>query len=107
MRPTILVSTEPHGNGELKVTVESSSTAGVPDNALKTIRIITLANASVEIGGDTIRQNDVRVELDGGTEEVHFYVQRDANNQAYTATLGITDACGEWQTFVGGGPGAP
>jgi hypothetical protein len=107
IRPTILVSTQPHGAGELKVTVESSSTAGVPDNALRMIRVVTLNNASVEISGDTIRQNDVRVELDDGTEEVHFYVQRETQSQPYTATLGVTDGCGEWQTFVGGGPGAP
>jgi hypothetical protein len=79
----------------------------VPDNSLHAIRVVTLANASAEIGDTTVRHNGELVELDGGTESVHFYVQRVITTQAFTVTLGITDECGEWQTFVGGGPGQP
>jgi hypothetical protein len=107
LRPAILVTTEPHVSGQLKVTVEATNSGGVPDNSLHAIRVITLTNASVEMGGDTIRQADVSVDLDEGTEEVHFFAQREDNTLPYTVTLGVTDDCGEWQTFVGGGPGAP
>lgn len=107
LRPVVLVTTEAHGSGRLKVTVESTNSAGVPDNSLQAIRIVALANASVEIGDNVIRQGGALVELDDGIEEVHFYVQRVAASQAYTVTLGLTDLCGEWQTFVGGGPALP
>jgi hypothetical protein len=35
-----------------------------------------------------------------------FFVNRGPANQATTVHLTITDGCGAWPTFVGGGPDA-
>jgi hypothetical protein len=35
-----------------------------------------------------------------------FVVNRVTSGQAATVTLVITDGCGAWPTFVGGGPSA-
>jgi hypothetical protein len=106
-RPSLIVLTTPVSgqNGRLKVTIETTSTPGVPDNSLHGIRLVTLTNASVEILGETHRSAGPTVEIGEGSEELHFYVQRVQGNQAFAATIAIIDDCGEWQTFVGGGPG--
>jgi hypothetical protein len=37
---------------------------------------------------------------------VTFFVRRIAPGQGTTVELVVTDQCGEWRTFVGGGPNA-
>ncbi|MCC7370861.1 MAG: hypothetical protein IT306_20780 [Chloroflexi bacterium] len=108
-RPSLAVLTQPVSgqNGRLKVTIETTNSVGVPDNSLHALRIVTLSNASIEVQGDTYRSAGPTVEIDEGSESLHFYVQRVQNSQAFSATLGIVDDCGEWQTFVGGGAGLP
>jgi hypothetical protein len=40
------------------------------------------------------------------TQEVLLTVQRPQPGQATTAQLLVVDGCGDWPTFVGGGPDA-
>ena len=42
------------------------------------------------------------VNLPAGTDQVSFNVKRDGPG-AITVPLVVTDVCGEWRTFVGGG----
>ena len=44
--------------------------------------------------------------LPAGTTSSTFYVRRATAGQAVTLPVTITDSCGPWTTFVGGGPGA-
>lgn len=106
-RPSLSVQTQAVSgqNGRLKVTIETTNTPGVPDNTLNGMRVITLTNASLEVQGDTIRTAGGTIEFDEGSESIHFFVQRVQNSQAFAATIAIIDDCGDWQTFVGGGPG--
>lgn len=108
-RPSMAVLTQPVAghNGRLKVTIETVNSPGVPDNSLHGLRVVTLTNSSLEIQGDTIRSAGGTTEFDEGTESIHFFVQRAQHSQAFAATIAIIDDCGEWQTFVGGGPGLP
>ena len=108
-RPSLIVQTQPVSghNGRLKVTIETTNTPGVPDNTLNGLRVVTLTNASLEVRGETIRTAGGTAEFDEGSEAIHFFVQRVQNNQAFAATIAIIDDCGDWQTFVGGGPGLP
>ena len=46
------------------------------------------------------------VPLPASTQQVGLMVQRVAPGQATTVHLVVTDVCGEWPTFVGGGPTA-
>lgn len=107
IRPMLLVTMEGHGSGRLEVTVASTSPVGVPDNSLHAIRFVTLTNARVDIGNGAVSEDGTAVVVAGGTDELHCYMGRVAHGQAFTATVGITDDCGEWQTFVGGGTGQP
>ena len=41
-----------------------------------------------------------------GTTQATFYVARLTAGQTSTVSLVATDGCGDWPTFVGGGPSA-
>jgi hypothetical protein len=44
--------------------------------------------------------------LGAGTTQTSFTVNRVNAGASTTVPLFVTDGCGEWQTFVGGGSGA-
>jgi hypothetical protein len=46
------------------------------------------------------------VPLAADTQEVVLVIESVTPRQAATVQLVVTDACGEWPTFVGGGPSA-
>jgi hypothetical protein len=102
-----VVVSQPAGQGRLKVNIESTNTPGVADNALRGLHIITMTNASVQIQGDVIRSAGGTFELDEGITGAHFFVQRTTAGQGFAVTMGVIDQCGEWPTFVGGGPAMP
>ncbi len=47
-----------------------------------------------------------RTDLQPGTTAVVFLISRVTSGQAATVSLTVTDACGDWSTFAGGGPTA-
>ena len=99
--------TEPHGSGRLKVTVETTNSAGVPDNMIHSMQVVALTNASVEIADAVIRTPGTRVLIDEGVEEIHFYVQRTTAGQPLFAGFTVVDECGSWQSLAGAGAGLP
>jgi hypothetical protein len=103
-RPTVSVVSRPDGSGRLRVDVGSTNTAGTPDNALRALRIVSIANASVEVDGDVLRTAGAGASFDDGAQSATLIVQRITASQSFTVTLGLTDGCGEYQTWVGGGP---
>ena len=88
-RSPVSVRATPLGNGRLQVTV----LAGGTPNAFRGIRLGTVPNAIVE-GSPTI-----------SGASASFVVQRTGPG-AVTLPFSVTDACGDWPTFVGGGPAA-
>ncbi len=104
-RPPLTILTAPDGTGRLKVTVSVTDTAWVPDNTIQTLRLVGLSNASVEIDGTELRTVGAARTFSDPTKQVTFYVKRGANRHlAFSASFGIADICGEWQSFAGGGP---
>jgi hypothetical protein len=92
------------GDGRLMVTI----TAGRGD--LQAVRLGTpsrpLANAVVDVpGGPTGISTGYVMNPTPGTNTVAFYVRR-VGAEAATVPLILTDQCGPWETFVGGGPQA-
>jgi hypothetical protein len=104
-RPSVGVTAVPTGDGRLGVTLRAQTLPATPANALSSLRIGFLTNAQVSLGGAALLAGQT-VPLPPGTQEVGLVVQRLAPGQASTAQMVVTDACGDWPTFVGGGPTA-
>jgi tartrate-resistant acid phosphatase type 5 len=103
-RPPVGVAAVPGDAGRLQVTLTAQSAAGAPSNALRRVQLGPLDNATVTWPGQPIIAGPTTLDLLAGTRQVSFSVQRVAPGQASTVGLLVTDACGPWPTFVGGGP---
>jgi hypothetical protein len=101
-RPAVTVTTTPSG-GSLHVTVAASATANA---RLQTLGFGAATNALIDAGGQTGLTGGTTITLPPGTQQTTFTVRRAAPGQVTTVPLTITDSCGAWPTFVGGGPGA-
>jgi hypothetical protein len=95
----------PNGDGRLRVTVNANTNAGTPSNQLVSIHFDAGTNTRV-YAGTFAQQVAFTLPLPPGTTQTTFYVERLTPGQASTVSLIITDGCGPWPTFVGGGPGA-
>jgi lysophospholipase L1-like esterase len=100
-RPPVLVSVRTIGGGRLGFTI----TATGAGNGLREIRVGAARNATIEIAGSTGAGNFV-VPLPGVPASVQGTVTRTRAGEAVHVPLVVVDQCGEWQTFVGGGPNA-
>jgi hypothetical protein len=110
-RPPVSVSVAPNGDGRLRVVVVPAGNPAVgPPNALVRLRFgepRASQNAVVEIVGGASGITDSHVHTPpAGTQSVTFFVGRQTASQPTTVHLIAVDGCGEWPTFVGGGPGA-
>ena len=65
-----------------------------------------LDNATVEVPGHGVVLEPRSVTLPTQPQRLTFYVRRVSAGQASTVHLVVTDRCGDWPTFVGGGPNA-
>jgi hypothetical protein len=104
-RPPIGIAVTPSGDGRLHVVVTATTNAGTPTNQLVSIRFDPGTNAAVyaELFAQSV---PFTVSYPAGTTQATFAVGRLTAGQASTASLVITDGCGAWPTFVGGGPSA-
>jgi len=106
VRPTFGVRSTPASPGTLQVTLTAGTTTGAPNNALRTIRFGTVVNGSVNVTGYGSASSNSTIGVTPGTQQVTFTVRRSANGTGTTVPFTLTDDCGDWQTFVGGGPSA-
>jgi hypothetical protein len=99
-RPRVALSTARDGAGRLRTTLAATGAV----NALREVRVGPIKNARVEIGGQS-GTDDFSVFLpDVASSEMH--VTRLQAGQPVHVSLVVVDRCGEWPTFVGGGPNA-
>ena len=103
-RPNVVVSTRAVGGGRLEATVRAQSTSGVSSNALDQIVFTTVQNGSVSVGNAAIAVG-VPVSLSGAPTTT-FVLTRQQAGQASMAAFTVVDRCGNWKSFVGGGPDA-
>jgi hypothetical protein len=103
-RPHVLVTTRALGPGQIEATVRSESLPLVPANALDILTFGTPQNATVTLNGSSVTPGEP-IPL-GGVSSVTFVVHRTDAGQASTVPLTVRDRCGDWTTFVGGGPTA-
>ncbi|HEY7068142.1 MAG TPA: SBBP repeat-containing protein [Chloroflexota bacterium] len=103
-RPNVQVQSTALGDGRLQVTL----TAQGARNTLQRLRFgepRASVNDLIDVGGQSGRSGQFAVTLPGATQQTTFYVRHAAAGQATTVQLVVTDGCGDWPTFVGGGAG--
>jgi hypothetical protein len=72
---------------------------------MRQIQFIESQNAVVELPGQAGRPASFGLELPAGTTQTSFVVRRTSPG-AVMVRFVVTDTCGSWPTFVGGGPNA-
>ena len=105
-RPNVGVSGTPTGDGRLQVTIAAQTNAGTPTNALTQLQFTAATNAQFDIGNELNKVPPHFVTLPAGTQQATLYVRRVTAGQPATLHSTVTDGCGPWPTFVGGGPAA-
>jgi hypothetical protein len=105
-RPRTTLRTQALGEGRLQVTVEAGRPGTAPSNIVRKVQITRAENAQVEILGQTIGPAGGSAAPTTANQALTFVVARQPANAQVSVTipLVITDDCGEWSTFVGGGP---
>jgi hypothetical protein len=103
-RPQTTVQTQAIGGGRLQVTVQVGRPATALANTLRAIRVVQAPHARVDIFGQSIGAGG-GVAAPAGAHGATFTITRLAPG-AITVPLIITDGCGDWETFVGGGANA-
>jgi len=107
-RPQTSVQTQALGGGRLQVTVQVGRPAGAAGNIVRQIQVQPFQNANVTVLGQTFGTGGGSVIPTTPGQAVTLVVARQpATAQVpVTVPLVITDDCGAWNTFVGGGPTA-
>src|SRR5581483_11606439 len=75
-------------------------------NFLRELRFGTATGALIDVGDRRNALGDFTIALPPGTPHTTFTVRQMAPGQAVTVPLIVADGCGDWPTFVGGGPSA-
>lgn len=106
-RPAVTVLTESLSADQLRVTLRATSSAGVPNNVIRSVRFAQTTAALIDIpNGPTGSSGNITFTPTPPSSALIFRVRRAAPNTAMTAPFVVTDHCGEWRTFVGAGTGA-
>jgi len=108
-RPRVLVTSRPLGDGRLESTIRAQTNPGTPANSLVSVRFTRIDNAAALLDGSPAVVGPA-IPLAAGAQQTTLLLTRraPAQNPALAATVAfeVTDACGPWPSFVGGGPGA-
>jgi hypothetical protein len=107
-RPRTTVQTKALGNGQLQVWLQVGRPGTAASNIVRQIQIVRAENAEVQILGQTVGPGGGTVIPTTASQTFSFIVTRQpAGNRApVTVPFVVTDDCGPWTTFVGGGPSA-
>jgi parallel beta-helix repeat protein len=106
-RPTISVATKKGAPGQLLVTVTANRPASAPSNGIYQIRFGQATNGIVDINNQSKPGGNYTAYAAAGTQQVSFAVRRSPTGAPTTTVpFTVTDDCGEWNSFVGGGSAA-
>jgi hypothetical protein len=89
--------------GRLQVTVTATANPGQATNTVQSIRFGPSNGAEVEIQGRPASGAAFTIDLPAGATQTTFTVHRTVGGPVQTPFT-VVDGCGEWKTFVGGGP---
>jgi len=107
-RPKTTIQTRAIGGGRLLVSVQVGRPAGATNNILRQIRVVRADNARVDVLGQTFGPGGGAVVPGSPMQQIDFTVTRQppGSQTPVMVPFVVTDDCGEWTTFVGGGPTA-
>jgi hypothetical protein len=105
-RPQVAVRVARGAPGQLLATIAATTSVGTPTNWLSELRFGAATNALIDAGSTIGATGNFTVRLASGTTQTSFTVRRASPGRATTVPLVVVDRCGEWRTFVGGGPSA-
>ena len=105
-RPRVDV-TSGAANGALTVTIGATGTG----NTIRSVRLGTATrppvNAVVDVaGGPTVARGALEYAPNPPVSQLRLTIRRATPGQATTVPIVVTDACGTWETVVGGGVSA-
>lgn len=105
-RPKVVLAVTAIGNQTLHVVV-SADTVSQPSNRLEGLFFGSPVNAAIDVPGGPTNQTAPfnRWYVDRAVSH-EFNIRRTAPGSYVTVPLTVRDNCGDWQTFVGGGPSA-
>jgi hypothetical protein len=90
-----------------RVTITVGTLPATPTSSLRELRLGAATNALLDVpAGPSGATGDLTVRLPSAASETTNFVRRAAPRGAATVPLVIVDECGEFQTFVVGGPAA-
>jgi hypothetical protein len=105
-RPNVSVSVVKIGGGQLRTTVTVGHVVG-RQNEIQSITWNVLSTAIVVLDGvGPVQQGQTTTISTPLTQSKSFTITRTPGAQTGTVRLTVNDACGDWPTFVGGGPNA-
>jgi len=93
------------GSGRLQVTITPGSNAGFAANAVKSIQFQQATLAVFEVPGQQPSPGPFTETYPNATAQTTFVVRRTGAGSVL-ARFTVTDNCGTWPSFVGGGPSA-
>jgi len=102
-RPNIQVTARPLSGGRLEAKLTAPTVSGTT-NGFTQITFNLLQNGTVQLGTSTAGPGQT-VQL-GNVPTVTFIVTRQTAGQATHVAFTVRDSCGDWPSFVGGGPDA-
>jgi glucose/arabinose dehydrogenase len=106
-RPRVVLQSTRTAPGTLQVSLTATTNQTTPANQIATIAFTRIDNGLVTIGNQVDRDTPFTFTPSAGSQSAGFTVKRKQAGVALTVRLTVTDACGPWQTFVGGGPSMP
>jgi hypothetical protein len=105
-RPRVVASVAKIGGGQLRATVAVTTNPGT-QNELVSIAWTRFDTATVVLDGvGPVQVGQVTPYNTPLTQSASFVITRTPGAQAGTVRLIVADGCGDWPTFVGGGPNA-
>jgi hypothetical protein len=105
-RPKVVVATSVPGPGQLNAVIAAQTAQATPSNSLASIQITQIGNATLLVNGTPVTTAGTTIPLLANTSQLTLQVTRQAAGQATMVAFTVSDVCGEWKSFVGGGPGA-
>jgi hypothetical protein len=105
-RPPVSIASANTGDGRLRVAVTAGTASPNDANRLTELRFQAGTNALIDVAGQTGRSGPFTVTLTEHPTSITFDVQRATPGQPTTLPFIVADTCGDWPTFVGGGPRA-
>lgn len=98
-RPNVAVTATGVGSDRLQANLVPTGQI----NGVRSVRITRADNGTVDIGAQTGLGAGAVVNVPFTTTSLTVFVNRTVSGSPTTVHFQVTDACGSWQTFVGGG----